>query len=134
VYLSYIGYIAENGLPFIPTYDIKVQVRNADELDKNADVRIGGARVGQVLAIDPEPATASDPHPYAQLQLQLEKSLEPLSGDTRYSIRLASILGGKYLELIVMKARTKGTRQARVVKASLSISELGTTLWTATRS
>ena len=36
-------------------------------------------------------------------------------------------------EPAVMKARTKGTRQARVVKATLVISELGTTLWKATR-
>ena len=96
----YLSYIAENGLPFIPTYNIKVQVANGDELVKNADVRIGGARVGQVLTITPEPASKAYPHPYAQLELQLEKSLEPLASDTRYSIRLASILGGKYVEII----------------------------------
>jgi virulence factor Mce-like protein len=96
----YLSYIAENGLPFIPTYNIKVQVANADELVKNADVRIGGARVGQVLVITPEPATKAYPHPYAQLELQLQQSLEPLPSDTRYGIRLASVLGGKYLEII----------------------------------
>ncbi|HEV3053162.1 MAG TPA: MlaD family protein, partial [Solirubrobacteraceae bacterium] len=96
----YLSYIAENGLPFIPTYNIKVQIANADELVKNADIRIGGARIGQVLKITPEPANATHPHPYAQLQLQLEHSLEPLPSDTRYAIRLASILGGKYLEII----------------------------------
>ena len=96
----YLSYIAENGLPFVPTYNIKVQVANADELVKNADVRIGGARVGQVLTITPEPATRADPHPYSLLKLQLQKSLEPLPADTRYRIRLASILGGKYVELL----------------------------------
>jgi virulence factor Mce-like protein len=96
----YLSYIAENGLPFIPAYNINVQVANADELVKNADVRIGGALVGQVLAITPEPATSAYPHPYAQLQLQLQKGLEPLPSDTRYAIRLASVLGGKYVELI----------------------------------
>ena len=84
----YLSYIAENGLPFIPTYDINVQLANADELVKNADVRIGGALVGQVLAITPEPATRTSPHPYARLQLQLQKGLEPLPSDTRYAIRL----------------------------------------------
>ena len=53
----YLSYIAENGLPFVPTYNINVDVANAAELVKNADVRIGGARVGQVLTITPEPAT-----------------------------------------------------------------------------
>ena len=45
----YLSYIAENGLPFIPNYEVKVDVPNADELGKNADVRIGGARVGDPL-------------------------------------------------------------------------------------
>jgi len=95
----YLSYIAENGLPFIPTYDINVQVADGGELSKNVDVRIGGARVGQVLTITPEPANAQWPHPYAQLQLQLEKSLEPLPADTHYQVRLASVLGGQYVEL-----------------------------------
>ena len=96
----YLSYIAENGLPFIPTYNINVDVVNASELVKNADVRIGGARVGQVLTITPEPATRRYPHPYARLGLALQKSLEPLPSDTSYQVRLASILGGKYVELI----------------------------------
>jgi virulence factor Mce-like protein len=95
----YISYIAENGLPFIPSYDVNVQVADGGELYKNTDVRIGGARVGQVLKITPEPADHSWPHPYAQLELQLEKSIEPLPADTTYQVRLASVLGGQYLEL-----------------------------------
>ncbi len=98
----YLSYIAENGLPFAPAYQIKVDVPNADELVKNADVRIGGARVGQVLTISPEPG-GTDPGyhaPFARLGLSLEKSLEPLPYDTRYEIRVASVLGGKYLEIL----------------------------------
>ncbi|HZU60430.1 MAG TPA: MlaD family protein [Solirubrobacteraceae bacterium] len=96
----YLSYIAENGLPFIPTYRINVQVANADELYKNADVRIGGARVGQILTITPEPPSRAWPHPYAQLGLALQTSLQPLPADTHYRVRLASVLGAKYLELI----------------------------------
>jgi virulence factor Mce-like protein len=98
----YLSYIAENGLPFVPTYSVKVDVPNANELTKNADVRIGGARVGQVLTITPEPAGTDPgyPHPFARLGLSLQRSLEPLPYDTRYQIRLASVLGGKYLELL----------------------------------
>jgi virulence factor Mce-like protein len=101
----YLSYIAENGLPFVPTYNIKVQVANAAELIKNSDVRIGGARVGQVLTIDPELPNSRYPHPYAQLGLALEKSLEPLPADTKYQVRLASVLGGKYVELIPGSSR-----------------------------
>jgi virulence factor Mce-like protein len=96
----YLSYIAENGLPFVPTYNVSVDVPNADELVKNADVRIGGVRVGQVLTITPEPASKSWPHPYAKLGLALQTSLEPLAPDTKYQIRLASVLGGKYLEIL----------------------------------
>ncbi|MEA2157976.1 MAG: phospholipid/cholesterol/gamma-HCH transport system substrate-binding protein, partial [Solirubrobacteraceae bacterium] len=96
----YLSYIAENGLPFVPTYNINVDVANASELVKNADVRVGGARVGQVLTITPEPATKTWPHPFARLGLALQSSLEPLPSDTRYQVRLASVLGGKYVEII----------------------------------
>jgi virulence factor Mce-like protein len=106
----YLSYIAENGLPFVPTYSIKIDVQNASELVKNSDVRIGGARVGQVLKITPERADPNDklwPHPFARLQLSLQKSLEPLPPDTHYQVRLASVLGGKYVELIPGKDTRK---------------------------
>lgn len=96
----YLSYIAENGLPFVPTYNVKVQVADAAELVKNADVRIGGARVGQVLTITPELPDRQYRHPYAELGLALQKSLEPLPVNTKYQVRLASVLGGKYVELI----------------------------------
>jgi virulence factor Mce-like protein len=103
----YLSYIAENGLPFVPTYNVKVDVPNADELVKNADVRIGGARVGQVLTITPEPAGTDSgyPHPFARLGLSLQRGLQPLPYDTKYQIRVASVLGGKYLELLPGHAR-----------------------------
>jgi virulence factor Mce-like protein len=98
----YLSYIAENGLPFVPAYNINVDVTNAAELTKNADVRIGGARVGQVLTITPEPRGTDKnyPAPFARLGLQLQTSLDPLPYDTHYEVRLASVLGGKYLEII----------------------------------
>ena len=104
----YLSYIAENGLPFVPTYNVSIDVANASELVKNADVRVGGARVGQVLTITPEPATSAYPHPYARLGLALQRSLQPLPPDTKYQVRLASVLGGKYVEIIPGQSRTGG--------------------------
>jgi ABC-type transporter Mla subunit MlaD len=104
----YLSYIAENGLPFVATYRVNVQVANADEVGKNADVRIGGARVGQVLTITPEPASSTWHHPYAQLGLALQTSVAPLPPDTHYEIRLSSVLGGKYLELLPGSSRAAG--------------------------
>jgi virulence factor Mce-like protein len=104
----YLSYIAENGLPFVPTYSVNVDVQNAGTLIKNADVRIGGARVGQVLTITPEPATKAWPHPFARLGLSLQRGLEPLAPDTRYQVRLASVLGGNYVEIIPGHSRGPG--------------------------
>ncbi len=103
----YLSYIAENGLPFVPTYNVQLDVPNGAELVKNADVRIGGARVGQVLKIVPEPR-GTDPGyngPFARLTVALQRSLQPLPYDTRYQIRLASVLGGKYVEILPGGAR-----------------------------
>ena len=106
----YLSYIAENGLPFVPTYAVNVEVANAGQLIKNADVRIGGARVGQVLTITPEPANRAWPHPYARLGLSLQRSLEPLPPDSHYQVRVASALGGNYVEIVPGQERHGGVR------------------------
>jgi virulence factor Mce-like protein len=95
----YLSYTAQNGLPFVPSYQVSAEVPNADELVKDAPVRIGGAQVGLVLAITPEPATAAQPHPYARVTMSLSQGVEPLPADSRDEIRLLSVLGGKYVEI-----------------------------------
>jgi ABC-type transporter Mla subunit MlaD len=104
----YLSYIAENGLPFSSTYNINVEVANANELSKNSDVRIGGTRVGQILTITPERPTQAWPHAFARLGLVLNANLAPLPADTKYEIRLLSPLGAKYLELIPGHERRAG--------------------------
>jgi ABC-type transporter Mla subunit MlaD len=104
----YLSYIAENGLPFVPAYKVNVDVESAGQLIKNADVRVGGDRVGQVLTITPEPRTKAWPHPFARLGLSLETGLQPLASDTHYRVRLASVLGGNYLEIIPGRGRHGG--------------------------
>ena len=49
----FLAYNANSGLPFVPTYQLKVEVPNAANLVKGNEVRVGGARVGVVDAIDP---------------------------------------------------------------------------------
>jgi len=46
VVLVFLAYNANNGLPFVPSYDIKVEVPNAAGLVKGNEVRVGGTRVG----------------------------------------------------------------------------------------
>ena len=64
-----------------------------------------------MLTITPEPASRTWPHPYAQLGLSLQRSVAPLPPDTHYEIRLSSVLGGKYLELL--PGREPGSRASR---------------------
>ena len=42
----FLSYNANAGLPFVPTYDVSVQVPNAAGLVAGNDVRVGGKRVG----------------------------------------------------------------------------------------
>ncbi len=94
----YISYTAQQGLPWKASYSIDVKVKDAGKLPKGADVRVGGARVGQVLKIEPAPREGKEPA-HAVLKVKLEKEGTPLPVDTTAEVRLASVLGSKYLAL-----------------------------------
>ena len=68
----FLAYNANNGLPFIPTYQVSVQVPDAASLVPGNDVRIGGVRVGVVESVEPE--QNEDGKVYAKLNLKLDKS------------------------------------------------------------
>jgi virulence factor Mce-like protein len=94
----FLSYNANNGLPFTPTYDIKVQLPEASGLQKGNQVRIGGERVGVVSGLSPyqDPATG---RVTAIVSLKLEKSTEPLPADTMAVVQSVSTVGLKYLAL-----------------------------------
>ena len=50
----FLSYNANNGLPFVPTYDMTVQVPDAAGLVRGNEVRIGGKRVGVIEKIGAE--------------------------------------------------------------------------------
>ena len=93
----YLSYNANAGLPFVPTYDLNARVPNAAGLVRGNDVRVGGSRVGSVSAITPVPNPKGKPS--AQLQLKLDRSVEPLPIDSTFVVRSRSALGLKYVEL-----------------------------------
>lgn len=104
VFAVYVSYTANNGVPFVPRYTLEVDVPNASQLVRHAEVRIGGARVGQVLEL--KAVRRSDDEPaHARLKLAVEKNLEPLPIDTTSELRVASPLGGKYVALVPGKSR-----------------------------
>jgi len=94
----FLSYNANNGLPFVPTYDIKVELPETSGLQKANQVRIAGTRVGLVsdLEAHQDPATG---RVSAIADLKLEKSVEPLPADTKAIVQSVSTIGLKYLEL-----------------------------------
>lgn len=94
----FLTYNANKGLPFVPTYDITVEVPTAVGLTDGNEVRIAGFRVGIIDSI--EPNVHEDGKVTALLRLKLQKSAEPIPTDTTFSIRQRSTLGAKFLGLV----------------------------------
>jgi ABC-type transporter Mla subunit MlaD len=94
----FLAYNANNGLPFVSTYDLKARVPNADALVKGNEVRIGGSRVGVVKAV--KPVQLANGRVAAELSLSLDKSAEPVPVNSTMMIRPKSPLGLKYLQIV----------------------------------
>jgi virulence factor Mce-like protein len=93
----FLAYNANNGLPFVSTYDLKARVPNADALVKGNEVRIGGVRVGTVRSV--VPVELENGEVAAELSLRLDKSAEPLPVDSTIMVRPKSALGLKFLQI-----------------------------------
>ena len=99
----FLAYNANNGLPFVPTYDLKAVVPNAADLVRGNEVRIGGSRVGIVDTI--EPRHERDGSVTAVLNMKLETAAQPLPVDSTIVIRPRSALGLKYVEITKGESR-----------------------------
>lgn len=93
----YISYNANHGLPFTPTYDIRVELQSAANLFPGNDVRIGGTRVGIVEKLVPQ--LKRNGHVVVFAYLKLEKSAQPLPADTTATVPSLSSIGLKFLAL-----------------------------------
>jgi virulence factor Mce-like protein len=93
----FLAYNANNGLPFVSTYNLKARVPNADALVKGNEVRIGGVRVGVVKKV--VPVSLGNGEFAAELSLSLDKSAEPLPVDSTITVRPKSALGLKFLQV-----------------------------------
>jgi virulence factor Mce-like protein len=95
----FIAYNANAGLPFVPTYDLKVELPSGGKLVKGNEVRVGGFRVGVVDDLKPKLVKENGKDKaVAVASLKLDKTVEPLARDTRFRIRPRSVLGLKYVE------------------------------------
>ncbi|MBA3327180.1 MAG: MCE family protein [Solirubrobacterales bacterium] len=94
----FLAYNANQGLPFVPTTELKVETPDAERLVVGNEVREGGFRIGQVTEI--EPVRRDGGAAGAQLTLKLDKAAAPIPADSSVVIRPRSALGLKYVELV----------------------------------
>ncbi len=94
----FIAYNANQGLPFVPTYDINMEIPGGANLVKGNEVRVGGFRVGLVDEINPK--VEEDPltgrrRSIALVHVKLDKKIEPLPADSTFSTRPRSARTGR---------------------------------------
>ena len=91
--MVYVAFDAPNAIPLRSYFYVRAEFKNAQNITKHAEVRLGGEIVGQVL----------DPHVVrgmAVMTLQVEPSVRPLRSDTRLVVRPRSAIGTEYLQVL----------------------------------
>jgi phospholipid/cholesterol/gamma-HCH transport system substrate-binding protein len=78
--------------PWSATHTLNMRVVDADGISVSSDVRIAGRLVGQVTGVKSDGG-------YSTVTFHVDDSEWPLGSDTTASIRLATLLGQKYVEL-----------------------------------
>ena len=72
----FLSYNATNGLPFVPTRSVYVELKNGGELVRGNEVREGGFRVGVVTEL--KPAMQDNGQLGAKLNLKLDRNVGAL--------------------------------------------------------
>jgi ABC-type transporter Mla subunit MlaD len=111
----FLAYNANNGLPFVSTYNLKARVPNANALVKGNEVRIGGSRVGVIKEV--KPVQIGNGAVAAELDLSLDKGAEPIPANSTMIIRPKSPLGLKYLQIVPGDSR-KGLAAGETIPLS----------------
>ncbi len=96
----FLAYNANQGLPFVPTYNLTAEIPNGSNLVPGNEVRIGGFRVGEVQTMRPKLVVVNGkPLEVALIDMALDKQVQPLAKDSTLIVRARSALGLKYVEL-----------------------------------
>ena len=131
----FLAYNANNGLPFVPTRALNVQLANGANLVPGNEVRSGGYRVGVVE--DMKPIALPGRRIGALLKLKLDSKLGEVPTDSTVVVRPRSALGLKYVELNLGKAARKiadgGTLPVAATSASTELDEVLSTFDAPTR-
>jgi virulence factor Mce-like protein len=102
----FLAYNANQGLPFVPSYNLRAELPGGANLVEGNEVRVGGFRVGVVDRIGTGVRVVDGrPRSIAVVRMKLDKKVEPLPRDTAVLVRPRSALGLKYVELTVGRVR-----------------------------
>jgi virulence factor Mce-like protein len=93
----FLAYNANNGLPFVPTRQLKLDIASGSDLVAGNEVREGGFRIGLVQQL--KPIELKTGQVAAQLTLALSKVYGNVPVDSTAAIRPRSALGLKYIDL-----------------------------------
>src|SRR5215210_2325453 len=78
----FLAYNANQGLPFVPTYDLSARVPNGSNLVRGNEVRVGGFRAGVVDTVQGATEVVDGRRlPIAVLNMKLDQAVEPLPVD-----------------------------------------------------
>src|SRR4051812_29772571 len=94
---GFLAYNANNGLPFVPTRELNIEIQSGSNLVNGNQVREGGFPVGVVESLNPPRLSAGSVG--AMLKLKLDQKLGPVPQTAQFNIRPRSALGLKYVEL-----------------------------------
>src|SRR3954469_14931967 len=84
----FLAYNANNGLPFVPTYELKAQLPNGQKLVAGNEIRLGGFLVRWITGIKPAIVNENGKtKAVAVVDMRLQKSIEPLPKDTIVGVR-----------------------------------------------
>src|SRR5207247_9491880 len=81
----FLAYNANNGLPFVPTYQLKADVPSAANLVKGNELRIGGTPLGVVDGIRAKRLKTC--RVIAELHMRLQSTVNPLPQDSSVLLR-----------------------------------------------
>jgi len=94
----FLAYVANRGLPFVPTRELKVDISNGSNLVPGDDVLAGGHRIGFLSTAKPVQFQSGTVG--AQLTLKLSESQGKIPVDSTVEVRLRTVLGSKYIDLV----------------------------------
>jgi len=108
----FLAYNANNGLPFVPSRTIFVELPDGAEVNKGVEVREGGYRIGVVE--DLKPGRLRNGNVGAILQLKLDETAGPFPRDSQVLVRPRAPLALKIIEFERGTSRAELEDGARV--------------------